>query len=147
MAFDWDKLKRQLAQEAREYLADLREIREGLKSVEGWIALGLLIAAVLMTLAWLVVSLGFNPPNDHVISLLYRLGLRPCRPVTNFSGVVMFVDLIMLVFLTVLSLGNVINMMRRAKQRLPREPRDLIVSTSLMLGVGIGGIVFMIQVC
>jgi putative copper export protein len=67
--------------------------------------------------------------------------------VDNFSGVVMFVDFIMLLFLTVVSLGNVLNMMRRVRQGEPREPRDLIVSTSLMLAVGIGGIIFMLWVC
>lgn len=144
---DWDKLKQQLAREAREYLADLRDIREGLKSVEGWIALGLLIAAALMAAAWFIVSLGFNPANDHITSFMYRFGLRTCRPVDNFSGVVMFVDMILLVFLTVISLGNVLNMMRQVKEGQPREPRDLIISTSLMLVVGIGGIAFMLWVC
>lgn len=144
---DWDKLQQQLAREAREYLADLRDMRDGLKSAEGWIVLGLLVAAILMTAAWFIVSLGFNPANDHVTSFMYNFGLRSCRPVDNFSGVIMFVDMIMLVFLTVISLGNVLNMMRRVREGLPREPRDLIVSTSLMLFVGIGGIIFMLWVC
>lgn len=144
---NWDKLQEQLAREAREYLADLRELREDLKSAEGWMALGLVIAAILMTAAWFVVSLGFNPANDHVTSFMLNFGLRSCRPVDNFSGVVMFVDFIMLLFLTVVSLGNVLNMMRRVRQGEPREPRDLIISTSLMLAVGIGGIVFMLWVC
>lgn len=144
---NWQKLKRQLAQEAREYLADLRDIRDSLKSAEGWFALALVLAAVAMIAFWGLVSLGFNPPNDQVLSLLYRLGLRPCRPVNNFNGVVMFVDLVLLIFLAVISLGNAINMMRRVRRGLPRQPRDLIVSTALLLVVGIGGILFMIRVC
>lgn len=144
---DWNKLQQQLAREAREYLADLRDIREDLKSAEGWIALALLVAAVLIAAAWFIVSLGFNPANDHVTSFMRSFGLRACRPVDNFSGVIMFVDMIMLAFLTVISLGNVLNMMRRVKQGYPREPRDLIVSTTLMLIVGVGGILFMLWVC
>lgn len=144
---DFEKLKRQLRQEALDYLADLREIREDLKSVEGWITFGLLIAAGVIATVWALVSLGFNPPNEHVTSMLYRLGMRPCRPVTNFNGVVMFVDMIMLVFLSVVTLGNALNMMRRVRQGQPREPRDLIITASLMLFVGIGGIIFMIAVC
>lgn len=144
---DWDKLRQQLAREAHEYLADLRDIRDGLKSVEGWIALGLLVASVVMTGVWLIVSLGFNPANDHVLSFMYKFGLRSCRPITNFSGVVMFVDLVMVIFLSVISLGNVVNMMRRVKQGLPREPRDLIISSALMLVVGISGILFMLWIC
>ena len=144
---DFEKLKRQLRREALDYLADLREIRDDLSSAEGWIAFALVIAAVIMGAAWAVVSLGFNPANDHITSMLYRLGMRPCRPINNFSGVIIFVDMILLIFLTVVSLGNAINMMRRVREGLPREPRDLIISTSMMLVVGIGGIIFMLSVC
>ena len=144
---DLEKLKQQLRREALDYLADLREIRDDLSSAEGWIAFALVIAAVIMGAAWAVVSLGFNPANDHITSMLYRLGMRPCRPINNFSGVIIFVDMILLIFLTVVSLGNAINMMRRVREGLPREPRDLIISTSMMLVVGIGGIIFMLSVC
>lgn len=144
---DFEKLKHQLAREAREYLADLREMRDDLKHLEGWIAFGLVIACVLMTAAWLIVSLGFNPANDHISSFLYRFGLRSCRPVDNFGGVFLFVDLVMVLFLAAISLGNVFNMMRRVSQGQPREPRDLIISTSLMLVAGIGGIIYMLKIC
>lgn len=144
---DLEKLGRQLKEEVRDYLADLRALRDELKTVEGWIALGLGIAAVLVTVAWAIVTLGFNPPNDHIVSFVYKFGLRPCRPVDNISGAVMFIDMILLFFLVVVSFGNVFNMMKRVREGLPREPRDLIISTSLMLAVGIGGIVFMLWVC
>jgi hypothetical protein len=142
-----EKLKQQLAQEVHEYLADLREIRNDLKSVDGWIALGLGILVILMSAAWIIVSLGFNPANDHVSSFMYKFGLRSCRPINNFNGVIVFIDFIVLIFLTVISLGNVVNMMRRASQGYPREPRDLIVTTSLMLVFGLGGIIFMLKIC
>lgn len=144
---DWQGIKRQLAWEVREYLADLRTIREDLKNVEGWIGFLLFLTALLMTAAWLVVSLGFSPGNAYVTSLLHRLGLHSCRPVDNFSGIVIFVDFVMLIFLTVISLGNSINMLRRVRRKQPRNPRDLIISTSLMLITGVGGIVYMIRVC
>ena len=142
-----ETLKQQLAREANEYLADLRHIRDDLKSVEGWIAFALVVLAVIMTAAWAIVSMGFNPDNEHVSAFMYKFGLHACRSVDNFNGVVMFIDLIMLIFLTVISLGNVINMMKRVSRGFPREPRDLIISTSLMLAVGIGGIVFMLRIC
>jgi hypothetical protein len=144
---NWEQFKRQLGREIDDYLADLREIRADLKSIEGWIALGLLVAAVLMTGAWLIVSLGFNPANDHVLSFMYKFGLRSCREVSNFNGVILFINLFMVLFLSAVSLGNVINMMKRANQKLPREPRDLIISSSLMLACGIGGIIFMLKIC
>lgn len=142
-----ETLKARLAREAREYLADLRELRDDLKSAEGWIVFFLLIAAALIAAAWFVVSLGFNPANEHITSWLYRLGMHSCRPVDNFSGVVIFVDFVLLAFLTVVTLGNAINMMRRVRRGQPRQPRDLIVSVALMLGAGIGGIAFMLWVC
>lgn len=142
-----EKLKQQLAREVHEYLADLRAIRDDLKSVDGWIALGLGVLVILMSAAWIIVSLGFNPANDHVSSFLYKFGLRSCRPINNFNGVIVFIDFIVLIFLTVISLGNVVNMMRRANQGYPREPRDLIVTTSLMLVFGLGGIIFMLKIC
>lgn len=144
---NWEQLKRQLAREAREYLADLRDIRDGLRSVEGWIALALVIAAVVMLAAWAVVSLGFSPPNEHVTRFIYRLGMRPCRPIDNFGVIVIFINLFLLLFLTVISLGNVINQIARVKRGQPRQPRDLVISTSLMLATGIGGIIYMLQVC
>lgn len=142
-----ETLGEQLAREVREYLADLRSLREDLQSIEGWIALGLIITAGLITLAWAIVSLGYNPPNDHILSMLYKFGLRSCRPINNVGFVVIFIDLIMLLFLTVVSLGNVFNMMKNVRQGLPREPRDLIISASLMIVAGLGGIIYMLWAC
>lgn len=144
---DLKKLKRQLAQEAIEYLADLRAIKEELRSVEGWIALGLVVMAMLIGASWAVVSLGFSPPNEHVTHFLNQVGLRVCRPVTNFAGIVIFINLFMLMFLSVLSIGNVLIMIGRVKRGWNREPRDLIISTALMVISGIGGIVFMLVIC
>lgn len=144
---DWERFRRQLASEAREYLADLRELRDGLKSAEGWIALALVVAAMLMTAAWVIVSLGFNPPNEHISSMMYRLGMRTCRPITNVSGVVVIVDMFMLIFLTAVTFGNIVRMSGRARRGLPREPRELIVSAGLMLAVGVGGIIYMLWIC
>jgi hypothetical protein len=144
---DFDKLQRQLAREAREYLDDLRELRLSLRSVEGWIALTLVLSSALMAFAWAIVSMGFNPASEHVATALRTFGLRFCRPIDNVSGVVMFINLVLMLFLTVISFGNVINMMRRVSQGLPREPRDLIISSSLLLVVGVGGILFMLYIC
>ena len=142
-----EPLGERLRREALEYLADLRALRDDLKSAEGWVAFGLIVLAGLITIVWAVVSLGYNPPNDHILSMLYRFGLRPCRPIDNVSGVVIFVDLLLLLFLTVISLGNVFNMMKRVREGQPREPRDLIISTSLMIAAGLGGISYMLWTC
>lgn len=142
-----ETLGKRLAREARDYLADLRDLRDELRRVEGWVALGLVVVALAITAAWAVVSLGFSPPNEHVTRFIYKLGMRPCRPVDNLGGVIIFINLFLLLFLMVISLGNVVNLIGRVKRGLPREPRDLIISTSLMLAVGIGGIIYMRRIC
>lgn len=144
---NWNSLRRQLAREAHEYLADLRDIREGLRYLEGWIALGLVVVAILMIIGWALVTLGFNPPNEHVAEFMNKFGLRACRPISNFSGVIVIVDTMLLVFFTTITLGSVINQMDRVKRGMPRNPRELIVYASLMLLVGIGGIVYMRWIC
>ncbi|MDP1605793.1 MAG: hypothetical protein Q8L93_03980 [Rhodocyclaceae bacterium] len=144
---DWEKLKQRLAHEARGYLADFRELREDLKSREGWIALALFVVALLMAATWALFSLGFSPPNYYVIATLHRIGMHTCRPISNFSGVILFVNLVLLVFLTAITLGNIIGLLARAKRGWPREPRDLIISASLMLAVGSGGIIYMRWIC
>lgn len=142
-----ETLGEQLRREAREYLADLRELRDGLKSAEGIIALVLVIVAALIAVAWMVVSLGFSPPNDHVTAWIHRLGMRPCAPISNFSGVIIIVDMFLVLFLTVVTFGNVARMATRVRSGLPREPRDLIISASLMIACGLGGIIYMMSIC
>lgn len=144
---NWEKLQRQLAREAREYLADLRALKDELKSVEGWIALLLFVLALLLTVAWAVVSIGFNPPNDEVISFMRKIGVRQCRPIDNVSGVFLFVDMFLVIFLTAISFGNVLNMITRVKRGLPRQPKDLIVTSSMMIVAGVGGIAYMAYIC
>jgi len=141
------KLKERLRWEILQYLADLRQIREDLRNLEGWIALALTLAVLAMGVVWFFVSLGFSPPNDSVASLLYRFGQRPCRPIDNFGGVIVLIDFFLLAFLAVVTLGNVFNIMQRVRTGQRRNPRPVIVSTSLMLAVGIGGIVFMRNIC
>ena len=147
MSWSWDKLQRQLAREAREYLADLRNIKESLQYAEGWVALLLIVGCVAMLCVWGVVSLGFSPPNDHVSDILTSLGMRFCRPLENVAGVIIIIDVLLTIFLAAITLGNVFSMMIRAQRGLPRNPRDMIVSALLLMAVGIGGILFMLAIC
>jgi hypothetical protein len=144
---NYEQFKRQLAREAHEYLADFRTLLEGLRSAEGLFTLGLVVAALLITVAWALVSLGFSPPNEHVTRMIYSLGLRVCRPISNLGGVIVFIDLFLLLFLSVVSLGNAFNVITRVRRGLPRELRDLIISSAMMLVTGLGGIIFMISIC
>jgi hypothetical protein len=143
----WKNLRRQLVSEAQDYLAALRELRDNLRYLEGWITLALLAAVLLMLVAWALASLGFNPPSDDMGQFMHRFGLWSCRPISNFSGVIVIVDAILLVFLIAVTLGSVLNQMERVKQGLPRNPGELIFLILLMLVVGVGGIVYMRWIC
>lgn len=144
---NYEQFKKQLAREVREYLADIHAIAESLKSAEGLFVFGLIVASLLITAAWGIVSLGFSPPNEHVMQFVNSLGMRMCRPVGNVAGVIIFINLFLLLFLTVISVGNGLQVMDRVRKGLPRAPRDLIISTLFMILVGIGGIVFMVMIC
>lgn len=141
------KLRRELAQEMRDYLADVRAIIDSLRRVEGWIALGLMIAVMAMLAVWFFTSLGFSPPNDKTRSVLYMVGMYSCRPVSNVGGVIILIDLALLLILSLLALGNLFAMLERIRQGRPRELRDLVITATLMLAIGIGGIIYMRMIC
>jgi len=142
-----ENLRRQLAREAREYLADLRDIRESLKFLEGWIVLALFLAAILMLVAWTLVTLGFNPPNEHISKAMYNFGLHSCRPISNLNGIIVIVDTLLLVFLMAVTVGSVLNQMARVRSGQPRNANEVIYFLSLLLIVGVGGIVYMHWIC
>lgn len=144
---NWKSLRRQLADEARDYRAALREFKDNFRYLEGWITLALVAATIMMLIAWAFASLGFNPPSDSVGQFMHRFGLWSCRPISNFNGVIVIVDAMLLVFLIAVTLGSVLNQMERVKQGLPRNPGELIFLILLMLAVGVGGIVYMRWIC
>jgi amino acid transporter len=142
-----ETLGEQLRREAGEYLADLIAIIRSLKKAEGQIAALLFLAVFVIMGIWFITSLGFNPPNDHVTAFLNNLGMRPCRPISNFFGVILFINLFVLGLLVVMSLGALFSMIERMRQGLPRDARELITMATLMLVFGVGGIIFMKAIC
>ena len=145
---NWQRLKTQLAGEARDYLADFRDLRDSLRFAEGWLALGLLLISVVIVGAFFFLAIGFTPsPNSAVTSFIYSVGLRPCRDISNTTGVILFINLFVLLFLVTAVLGSVLSMMDRVKRGEPREPRELISTAALMIAVGIGGITYMAWIC
>ena len=143
---DWDTLQRRLAQEAREYLADLRNFREALKRTEGWITLALVLAVIFMMVVWFITALGFDRLN-MVISALGQSHGKICRPLTDFSAMVIVIDAVTLAMLTVLALGEMMRLLDRVRQGLARQPRLVAVPAALMLAVGTGGIIYMRAIC
>lgn len=143
---DWDKLQRRLAREAHEYLADLRNLAEALKRAEGWVTLGLVLAVILMAVVWFITALGFDRLN-LVLSALGQSHGRMCRPLDNFSALVLLINAVVLGMLAVLALGEMMRLLDRIRMRLPKRPRAVAVPAAFMLVTGIGGIIYMRAIC
>lgn len=142
-----ETLGEQLRREAQEYLADFMAIVRSLREAEGRIAFGLFAAVAVMMFVWFVSAIGFNPPNDHVLAFMSKWGIRQCRPVTNFTGSVLLIDLIVLMMLVVMCLGAMFAMVERMRKGLPRDASQLIALGVALLVFGVGGIVFMQIIC
>lgn len=146
MAWDMDQLQRRLAQEAREYLADLRAMAEGLKRAEGWFTLGLVLAVVFMMVVWFITGLGFDRLNMAISALGQSHG-HICRPLDNFSALVILLNAVVLVLLSILALGEMMRLLDRVRKGLPRMPRKVAGPAATMLVVGTAGILYMRWIC
>ena len=142
----WRELKRRLAQEAYEYLTDLRNFAQALKRAEGWFTLGLVLAVILMLVVWFITGLGFDRLNEAISALGQSHG-RICRPLKDFSALVLIINAVMLVMLAGLALGEMMQLLDRIRNRLPRNPRRVAIAAALMLVVGTAGIVYMRAIC
>ena len=143
---DWEKLRRRLAQEAYEYLADLRNIGEALKRAEGWFTLALVLAVIFMLVVWFITGLGFDRLNQVITALGQSHG-KICRPLNDFSAMVIVIDAVTMTMLAVLALGEMMRLLDRVRQGLPKEPRKVAVPAALMLVIGTAGIVYMRIIC
>lgn len=146
MTLDWDKLERRLRQEAREYFADLRNFREALKRTEGWVTLGLILAVIFMLVVWFITGMGFDRLNAVIAALGQSRG-RVCRPLSDFSALIIVIDAVAMTLLAVLTLGEMMRLLNRMNKGLPKQPRLVAVPAALMLVVGIAGIVYMRAIC
>ena len=143
---DWDKLQRRLAQEAHEYLADLRHFAEALKRIEGWVTLGLVLGVLFMLVVWFITALGFDRLNMAIAALGQSHG-RICRPIGDFSALVIAIDALVMTLLALLALGEMMRLLDRIHQGLPKKPRQVAVPAALMLLVGTAGIIYMRIIC
>lgn len=143
---DFDPLRRRLAQEAREYLADLRAFAEALKRAEGWFTLALVLAVIFMLAVWFITALGFDRLNMAISALGQSHG-RICRPLADFAALAIIIDATTMCLLAVVALGEMMRLLDRVRQGLPKEPRKVAVPAAIMLAVGTAGIVYMRSIC
>ena len=139
-------LRERLAQEAYEYLADLRNFAAALKRAEGWFTLGLVLAVIFMLAVWFINALGFDRLN-LVISALGQSRARMCKPLSDFAAMVIIIDAVTIVMLAVLALGEMMRLLDRTRQGLPRQPRKVALPSAMMLAVGSAGIIYMRAIC
>lgn len=143
---DWDSFRKQLRREVSEYLADLRNFRDALRHVEGWITLGLVLAVVFMLVVWFIVGLGF----DRLSAVAGALGVsrsRVCTPLNDVNALVIILDATAMVLLAVLALGEMMRLLDRVRRGLPQEPRKVAIPAFFMLLLGGAGILFMRAIC
>lgn len=143
---NWDKLRRRLRREAYEYLADLRTFAEGLKRAEGWFTLALVLAVIIMVAVWFVTGLGFDRLSQAVSELGAPRG-RVCKPLNDLNALVIIIDAMLMFLLAIVSLGEMMRLLDRARQGLPREPRKVAAPAAVMLATAVAGIAFMRYVC
>lgn len=143
---DWNRLRQRLRYEAYEYLADWRNFRNALRRAEGWFTLGLILAVVFMLVVWFINGLGFDRLNMAISALGQSHG-KICKPLNDLSALVIVIDATVMTMLAVLSLGEMMLLLDRVRQRRPPEPRKVAVPAAVMLLVGVGGIIFMRYIC
>jgi uncharacterized membrane protein YidH (DUF202 family) len=146
MARPKETLGQRLRREAYEYLADLRSLADALKRAEGWFTLALILAVIFMLVVWFITGLGFDRLNQAVGALGQPRG-TVCKPISDASGLVVIIDAIVMVLLAIVALGEMMRLLDRVRNGLPKEPRHVMVPAAFMLLVGIAGIVFMRLVC
>ena len=143
---DWGRLGQRLRQEAYEYLADLRHFRDALRSAEGWITLGLVLAVVIMLVVWFITGLGFDRLNA-VISALGQSHGRICHPLTDFSALGIIIDAVTMCMLALLALGEMMRLLDRVRLGLDKNWRKVAIPAAWMLVTGTAGIIFMRWIC
>jgi hypothetical protein len=141
-----ETLGRRLRREAYEYMADLRTFAEALKRAEGWFTLGLLLMVLFMLAVWFITGLGFDRLNQAVSELGQPRG-RVCRTVSDFDALILVLNAMLLFLLAILSLGEMMRLLDRARSGQPKEPRKVAGPAALMLAVGIAGIAYMRYIC
>jgi uncharacterized membrane protein YidH (DUF202 family) len=135
-------LARQLAYELHEYVADLRDLFSSLKSVEGMVALVLIIVIVGLAIGWFVLGLGF----DRLVSVTNALGVarpRVCRDVDDAHGAILVIGGVVFLLLAVLAIGEMMRLIDRVRHGQAARPSAVLFPTLGMLFFGLAGMAMM----
>ena len=139
-----ETLSEQLSREIREYLDDFRELLQAIASAEGLIALFMVLAVIAVSVAWFIVGLGFDRLNSAI-----GAAWRPfyCGPLSDKSAIILFTDFIVMVLLSVTTLGETLRLFDRMRNNRPPKVMDIVTPSGMLLLAGLGGIVYMRTIC
>jgi uncharacterized membrane protein YidH (DUF202 family) len=139
-------LRRQLAYEFHEYVADLRDLFASLRSVEGLVALILVLTVLGLAVGWFFLGLGF----DRLLSVATALGVsrpRVCREVNDAQGVFLVIGGVLFVMLAALAIGEMMRLIDRVRRGAPGRPSAVLFPTVGMAVVGVAGMAMMRYWC
>ena len=135
-------LRQRFDRELHEYLADFRNLRDELKSTEGWTALILIAVILVLAGTWFFYGLGF----DRLLSVATSWNVwRPanCRDISDFRGLFLVLDGFFFMLVAVYATGEMMLLIdRRRRKRLPK-PSSVLIPAMAMLVSGLAGIVAM----
>ena len=140
------RLRKRLAWELSEYLADFRSLWEELRSTEGWTAMVLIAVVIVLAATWFFFGLGF----DRLLSVATTWGVwRPanCRDISDPHGLFIVLDGIAFMMVALLALGEMMLLVDRRRRHLPAKPSSVLIPTAAMLVLGLSGIFAMRAWC
>lgn len=139
-------IREQLRREVSEYLADFRMFGEALQRVEGWIALGLILAVVAVFAVWFVSGLGFDRLNSVAGSFnIWRP--RFCRPLGDFSALIFVVMGVVMTFLAMMTLGEMMTLLDRVTRQRPAQAQHVAWPAGFMLIIAVIGFIYADTLC
>ncbi len=130
----------------REYLADLLNIASGLKSLEGKLAMVLVLLFMAVTVIWFLATLSFDRLNG-VASANGVWRPRLCHSLDDFPAMVLVVDALVVALFGLMALGEMMILFDKARRKLSTRPMSVLVPAVLMLVSGVGGLIYMQSVC
>lgn len=138
--------REQLRREMSEYLADFRMFGEELQRVEGWIALGLILAVMAVFAVWFFSGLGFDRLNSLSGSFnMWRP--RFCRPLGDVSALIFVVMGVVMTFLAVMALGEMMSLLDRVKRQRPALAQHVAWPVVFMLIISVIGFIYADTIC
>jgi hypothetical protein len=135
-----------MARRVKSYLADFYYVFGGLRSRQGWFVfctLGFILAGLVF---WFILGLGFDWLNSAVGA---KVSWRPrvCRTPDDKQSLVIVIGVLVFLMLAVVSLGEALRLLDRMNRGFPKQLKEVLIPTSGLTLVAIGGAIYMRIIC